>query len=160
MSRNRHLHRHGRSKLHDTTVKYDADLRSTSDHSNGNGQTRTNGKVRLATLAQLDKRTQAAKRTTAIMSGLTSDLGGESEVTVALRQLVQRAALLGAWIENVECRWLQTEKLDIDAYVAAVNTQRRVLQTIGMGRKARDLNPEDATNRKAYEEALAEFADP
>ena len=153
MSRNRHLHRHGSPR---TAVRFDADQRQSSDqhneHLNGNGQSKQR-KVRLATLSQLDRRCQAYKVCTSIMSGLISDLGGESETTVALRQLVQRAALLAAWIEDAEVRWMQNGKLDVDQFVAAVNCQRRVLRDIGWTRRPRELNS-DLDIESAYSAAL------
>jgi hypothetical protein len=156
-SRNRHLHRHGSPR---TAVKFDADKRQPSDGNNDgnsyqlNGNAHHRGKVRLATLSQLDRRCQAFKVCAAIIAGLTSDAGGESEVTVAMRQLIQRAALLAAWIEDAEVRWMQNSKLDIDAYVAAVNCQRRVLRDIGWTRRPRELNELGADIESAYTAAL------
>jgi hypothetical protein len=92
------------------------------------------------------------------MSGLISDLGGESETTVALRQLVQRAALLAAWIEDAEVRWMQNGKLDVDQFVAAVNCQRRVLRDIGWTRRPRELT-NDLEIESAYNHAMQETDD-
>ncbi|MDO9411982.1 MAG: hypothetical protein Q7T81_05335 [Pseudolabrys sp.] len=72
---------------------------------------------------------------------MIEDLGGPTEVSVACRQLVQRAAVLGAFVEDFETRWLKGEGIAVDEYMVAVNAQRRVLVTLGLKRVARDITP-------------------
>ena len=100
------------------------------------------GKTRLATLDQLDGRTCAAKRARDLVAGLESDLGGAPEITTGQRELVKRAALLGAFVEDCECRWLRNEAVEMVEYLAATNAQRRVLMALGLDRHARDVTPE------------------
>jgi len=99
-------------------------------------------KTRLRTLDDLDNRTRAAQYAHRLVAGLESDLGGASEITVGQRELIKRAALLGAFIEDHEARWLRNEAVAIDDYLAAINAQRRVLTTLGLDRRARDVTPE------------------
>ena len=82
--------------------------------------------IRLKTLAALDGRTHAARRAHSLASSLESDLGGAANVTVAERQLVQHAGVLGAVIEHNETAWLAGEEIDETALLAAVNCQRRL----------------------------------
>ena len=70
-----------------------------------------------------------------------ADLGGADRLSEGSRQLVQRAAVLGAYIENCEARWLGGEVVDLSDYLAAINAQRRVLATIGLDRRARNVTP-------------------
>jgi len=97
-------------------------------------------KVRLLTLDQVDGRTLAAKRVRDVIGTLQSDLGGADRLTEAQRQLVTRGALLGAFLEHCEASWINGESVDIAGYLSAINAQRRVLATIGLERRARDVS--------------------
>ena len=63
------------------------------------------GRTRFITLADLDGRTRAARNARDIAAAMTADLGGEQDLTEAQRQLIQRAATLGALIEDFEARF-------------------------------------------------------
>lgn len=103
-----------------------------------NGHTRPD-RLRLRTLDHLDGRTLAARRAKDLVQGLESDLGGGDDLTVAVKQLVQRAAVLGAIIEHQEAMWLAGLRLDVNEHLAAINAQRRVLATVGLERRARNV---------------------
>ena len=100
----------------------------------------------LRTLDDLDGRTRAAKLAQRLVAGLEADLGGGDALSVGARELIKRAALLGAIVEDCEVRWLERKPVDIDTYLAAVNAQRRVLVTVGLDRVPRDVTP-DATGQ-------------
>jgi hypothetical protein len=104
--------------------------------------TKAAGKLRLLTLGHLDGRTAAARRARELIEAIESDLGGGDQLTEGSRQLVQRAAVLGAYIESCEVKWLSGEAVDLADYLAAINSQRRVLATIGLERRARDVTPD------------------
>ena len=97
--------------------------------------------IRLKTLDALDSRTLAAKRAHALVADLESDLGGPDNVTVAERQIVQHAGVLGAVIEHQEALWLAGDEVDETALLAAINCQRRLLETVGLQRRSRDVTP-------------------
>ena len=99
------------------------------------------GKLRLLTLSHLDGRTAAARRAHELIESISTDLGGGDRLSEGSRQLVQRAAVLGTFIESCEAQWLGGEPVDLADYLAAINSQRRVLATIGLERRARDLTP-------------------
>ena len=100
---------------------------------------RPSGKTRLRTLDELDGRTHAAQHAKELVSRLVVDLGGSQQVTVGRHELIKRAAVLGALIEDCEVRWLRKEPVEINDYLAAINAQRRVLVSIGLERRARDV---------------------
>ena len=78
-----------------------------------------------------------------IAAAMTADLGGEQELTEAQRQLIQRAATLGALIEDFEARFLAGEQLDgLPKYLSAITTQRHVLSLLGLERRAHDATPD------------------
>jgi hypothetical protein len=98
-------------------------------------------RLQLRTLDDLDHRTRAVRRTRELVDTLISDLGGDAAVTVAVRQLVQRAALLGALIEDIEIRWVDGEPIPLVDYLTAINTQQRVLTALGLKRRPKDVTP-------------------
>jgi hypothetical protein len=99
---------------------------------------KTRDKVRFITIDHLDGRTGAARRVRELVASIESDLGGGEHLTAGQRQLIQRAGVLGAFIEDSEVRWACGEPIDVGEYLAAINAQRRVLVTLGLERKARD----------------------
>jgi hypothetical protein len=99
----------------------------------------TGQKLRFLTLDKLDGRTLAARKARDLLSGIETDLGGD--LTAAKRELAQRAAVMGAYLEDWEARWLSGEPVtDVANYLAAANNQRRMFETLGLDRKARDVS--------------------
>ena len=99
-------------------------------------------KTRLLSLDQLDGRTLAAKNVRTLIDAIESDLGGSDRLTAAEREIVRRAALASAMLENLEAAWLTGGGLDVGAYTALVNVQRRLLTTVGLERRAKDVTPD------------------
>lgn len=91
-------------------------------------------KARLTTLADLDRRTKAFAATRKLIDSIEGDLGGRDRLSTSERQLVQRAAVLGAVLTDTESRWIEGEPIDTAAYCTVVNAQRRVLETLGLKR--------------------------
>jgi hypothetical protein len=105
-------------------------------------QSRTRqGRARLLTLDHLDQRTAAARAARSLVDHLTSDLGGPDQLSAGERELVKRAALCGAIVADFEARWVAGQLVELGEYLSAVNVQRRVLATLGLRRRARDVTP-------------------
>ena len=68
---------------------------------------------------------------------------------------MQRAAVLGALLADVESRWVGGEPIDATTYCTVINAQRRVLESIGLHRKPRDVTPSVAE----YVASIAEEAE-
>lgn len=117
------------------------------------------GKFRLLTLDQLDGRTAAAKRARELIEAIEADLGGGDRLSEGSRQLIQRAAVLGTFIESCEAQWLRGEEVALADYLAAINAQRRVLATVGFERRARDVTPTLA-EYLANEKAARSYGEP
>jgi len=102
---------------------------------------RRNGEDRLhlRTLDDLDGRTAAAKRARRLVAELQSDLGRDPSAAEA--ELIQRAAVLGAILEDAETRWLEQRRVDLAVYGQLICRQRRVLETLGLGRTPRNVTP-------------------
>ena len=98
------------------------------------------GKTRFLTLGHLDGRTRAARRARELIAGIEEDLGGSDRLSVGERQLVQRAGILGSVIEHAEARFLAGGgEVELAEYLAAINSQRRVLMALGLQRRSRDV---------------------
>jgi len=108
-------------------------------------------------LDRLDKRTAAAQRALALVRSFTASLGGAERLSEGARQLVQRCAVLGTFIEACEVRWLQGQPIELLDYLAAVNAQRRIIEDLGAAaRQARDitdLTPLEYAKRRDAEAA-------
>jgi len=91
------------------------------------------------TLADLDRRTGAAFRAHRMVKAITEDLGGESRLSTAEKQVIQRAALLGTLAEDQEARWLLGQPIDTGSLCAIGNAQRRLLEAIGLKRQPKDV---------------------
>ncbi len=78
--------------------------------------------VRLLSLDQLDGRTAAAKAVRAFIATLENDLGGADRLSVGEREIVTRAALASAMLEDMEAKWLAGGSLDIASYTTLANT--------------------------------------
>jgi hypothetical protein len=103
---------------------------------------RSHGRVKLLTLDRLDKRCASAQRALELVRALETDLGGADRLSEGARQLVQRAAVLGTFIEACEVKWLQGQPIELLDYLAAVNSQRRLIQDLDAAtRQARDITP-------------------
>jgi hypothetical protein len=105
------------------------------------GAVMRSGKLRFLTLADLDCRTAAYRETTRLIAEIEADLGGADQLSTGERQLVQRAGVMGALLSDIETRWIRGEPVDPAAYCTTVNAQRRILETIGLRRRPRDLPP-------------------
>ena len=100
------------------------------------------GKIRLLTIDCLDARTAAAQAARKLIETLSSDLGGEDQLTAGERQLVTRAAMTGAIVADFEARWVAGQQVPLGDYLQAVNVQRRVLATLGcLERRAKNIGP-------------------
>jgi hypothetical protein len=100
------------------------------------------GKARLLTLDALDGRTAAYADARRLIETLSSDLGGEDQLSAGEHQLVTRAAMTGAIVADFEARWVAGQPVPLADYLSAVNVQRRVLATLGLQRRARDVTPD------------------
>jgi hypothetical protein len=103
------------------------------------GRQTRQGKKRLLTIDALDARTAAYVAARRLVETLSKDLGGD--LSEGQRQLVVRAALVGAIVSDFETRWVAGEHAPLGEYLAAVNVQRRVLTTLGLERQQKNVTP-------------------
>lgn len=99
------------------------------------------GKTRLLCLADLDGRTRAAQAVKASIDALSNDLGGNDSLSEAERLLVRKVALTAAMSEDLAARWLTGDPVDPTVFCTLSNAERRLLETLGLKRRIRDVTP-------------------
>jgi hypothetical protein len=117
----------------------------------------TNGRYLFT---DVDHRTKAMRRLRDLLAAHVSDLGGDDNITEAMRGLVRRASVLTLQAEMMEQRWAsnggQASAAELETYQRCTNTMRRCCESLGLnaGRKMRELNPADDPAWKAYEREM------
>jgi hypothetical protein len=92
----------------------------------------------------VDGRSLWVRRLRDLINLYTTDLGGAENCSAAERSLIQRASCLTVELEFMESRFAAAgsatpEQLNLYAVVAG--TLRRLLQTVGLQRRAKDITP-------------------
>ena len=90
------------------------------------------------------------------------DLGGPDNASTAERSIVRRAAIVTVELENLERRFVAAgaaDPGDLSLYLTASNNLRRLLESVGLRRRPRDVTPTvsdylDHLNRIAPKPAL------
>jgi hypothetical protein len=101
----------------------------------------TNGS---AVLPGVDGRSQWMRRLRDLIALHLSDLGGEAAVSEAERSIIRRAATLSVELERMEQSFALAGEADapaLDQYQRTSNTLRRLLEAVGLERRARDVTP-------------------
>jgi hypothetical protein len=80
-----------------------------------------------------------ARRFYDLIQGHVSDLGGRSNMSEAQLALAKRAAGLECELEQMEGRLSLGEEINLDSYGRAASHLRRILESLGLERKARDV---------------------
>ena len=83
-----------------------------------------------------------ARRFHDLVLGHVSDLGGRATMSEAQFALCKRAAGLEAELEQMEGRLSLGQEVDLDCYGRAASHLRRMLESLGLERKARDVTPD------------------
>ena len=96
---------------------------------------------KLKAIADIDRRTRAGKAALAHRNALYEDLGGEDRLSAMERALVQNVAVLGAALDDLAARYLsgESDPLEMAGYATLANSQRRLLQDLGLARRAVDV---------------------
>jgi len=90
-------------------------------------------------LGLVDGRTSVARHYGQAVDDLAADLGGADAVTAAERELVRRAAGLSVLATRAAAALLNGEAIDVSELVSVANAQRRLLVTLGLERRQRDV---------------------
>jgi hypothetical protein len=120
----------------------------------------TNGKTLFATGG--DMRGAWARRLRDLIGQHLSDLGGPDMASTAEASIIRRAATLTVELERLEAKFAeagQAEANDLDLYQRTAGNLRRLLEAVGIERRAREVpNLDDyiASHAPAPKEIAAE----
>src|SRR6516162_1251115 len=76
-----------------------------------------------------------------LIVGHVSDLGGRDMLSEAQLSLIKRASTLELELEQAEGRLSKGEQIDLDCYGRAASHLRRILESLGLERKPRNIGP-------------------
>src|SRR5262245_28431687 len=94
-------------------------------------------------LPRVDGRSIWARRLRDLIALHVADYGGEGNISEAQRSLIRRAACLTTELELLEVQFATNggaKTWQLDKYGRAANTLRRLLQSLGLERRAREVN--------------------
>ena len=89
----------------------------------------------------IDGRSHVARRHVEITAAIAQDCGGIDVVSEAQLQLIRSAAGLVILREDLDSKAADGERIDVATYCRISNSLRRVLSTIGLERRAKDITP-------------------
>ena len=92
----------------------------------------------------IDGRSAYVRRCRDILAEHVADLGGVGNTTAALRSIARRAAVLGAELELLEAQFAtagQATADQLDLYTRTASALRRLLESIGLERRAKNITP-------------------
>jgi hypothetical protein len=101
-------------------------------------------KIALPTTATLDMRTRAGRLYKATREAIIADLGGRDELSRAELELIDRAAGLATRLNAADAEMLEGTPASLGAgeYATLANSLNRILTTIGLKRRPRDVTPD------------------
>jgi hypothetical protein len=101
----------------------------------------TNGK---ALLPGIDGRSPWVRRCRDVIEAHIADLGGVDNCSAAERSIVRRASVLTVELERLEAKFAAAGQADIeelDCYARIASNLRRLLESVGLQRRAKDIGP-------------------
>jgi hypothetical protein len=99
-----------------------------------------NGKVLLP---MTDGRSLTARRFQDLFEDIAGDLGGLDLLSEGQKQMIRRAATLSAESERLEAEWANGRPFDLTLYSTTANCLRRIFESLGLKRVARQVNSDD-----------------
>src|SRR5450756_2549108 len=97
-----------------------------------------------AVLPGVDGRSTWVRRLRDLIGLHLSDLGGDGAVSEAERSIVRRVATLTVELERMEAGFAlagEAQPEQIDLYQRTANSLRRMLESVGLERRARNITP-------------------
>lgn len=115
----------------------------------------TNGSV---VLPGVDGRSTWVRRLRDLITVHIEDLGGEDSISEAERSLVRRAATMTVELERMEAVFAvrgEADPKDLELYQRTAGNLRRILESLGLQRRQRDITPtiSEYAARRAAEKA-------
>ena len=98
-----------------------------------------NGKL----LPGVDQRSTWVRRAKELISDYVSDLGGPDNISTAEHSLIRRASMISVELEQLELKFAVADAAspdEIQLYLAASNCLRRLLEFVGLRRRAKTIS--------------------
>jgi hypothetical protein len=122
-----------------TTTNSSADRASVVRQKDRQKSRITNGS---ALLPGIDGRSAWIRRCKDIIASHLSDLGADDNTSAAERSIIRRASVMTVELEMLEARFAtagQASERDLDLYIRAAGNLRRLLEAVGLQRRAKDV---------------------
>lgn len=91
-----------------------------------------------------------------LMAGHVADMGGAGTLSHAQQSLVRRASTIECELELMEGQLSMGMPVDLDIFTRSSSHLRRILETLGVERKPRDVTPTLEEYLKKYDSEPAE----
>jgi hypothetical protein len=94
-------------------------------------------------LPGIDGRSSWVRRCRDLITAHTTDLGGVDNCSAAERSIIRRASVLTVELERMERQFAldeQASPADLETYQRCANSLRRLLEAVGLQRRARNVN--------------------
>jgi hypothetical protein len=95
-------------------------------------------------LPGIDGRSAWTRRARDLISAHIADLGGVQNCSAAEQSIIRRASVLTVELERMERQFALDEQAspdDLETYQRCANSLRRLLEAVGLQRRARDVGP-------------------
>jgi hypothetical protein len=95
-------------------------------------------------LPGIDGRSAWTRRAASLIRAHLSDLGGLDNCSTAERSIIRRASVLTVELERMEHQFAlagEASADDLDIYQRVANSLRRLLEAVGLKRRAREIGP-------------------
>ena len=95
-------------------------------------------------LPGIDGRSVWVRRCKEVISEHLSDLGGEEACSAAERSIIRRASVLTVELERMEAQFAvagQASAEQLDIYSRIASNLRRLLESVGLQRRTKDVTP-------------------
>lgn len=90
-------------------------------------------------MSRLDKRTVLGKAVNELHASLIEHVGGDGQVTVPLRSIVNRYTWSEMILQGMECRAAAGEELDVGSWTQMTNTQLGLARLLGLNRRSKPV---------------------
>lgn len=96
-----------------------------------------------ALLPDVDGRSAWVRRLRDLINDHTADLGGPDNLSEGEKAIIRRASCLIVELEQMEQRFAvgEADARSLDLYQRLSNSMRRLLEAVGLRRRARDVTP-------------------
>jgi hypothetical protein len=112
-------------------------------------QAKSQGRSRVSNgssiLPGVDGRSIWVRRLRDLIGLHIADIGGDAAVSEAERSIIRRAATLTVELERMEAAFAvagEAQPAQLDLYQRTANSLRRLLESVGLGRRPRDVTPD------------------